>query len=581
MAAVDRTAPTYQLARWFCSACEDWFAARRNWRTGVMGAALILLVVGVGTIRSPELFGAAYIALCVLSVVAALYARPSSRTPGVVGIGIVYLPVAAIKVTEGTIQVDLSGTAEATRINVGYPEDPELTLRRFEELLAELNAVPQVLATSPMTPIGEATPATAQLHGYESDLYSRLQQLLATLLRIRAESIDVGIVDWVDNYMTEGSRGDGSTPVLWPILRVGAFADGEHEIRSLFQSETARDDDVDGLIRKYEEHVRAIEARLTTLTGSRQQALREILPRFHAMTASATDCSSFNFYCPSCLQIGGRTDDQQRDQAVDAPGATEGGRAGFDPAARVTYRESTGSWHCGLCGHGHDVPIAVPRLLDELLLGTFNYLLGENRRERLRIYRAAEASKLDYRNQWERELEQLFQEHQREVVGLESRVREHTQEVTRCHAAIAALTGLFAEIEVLRSSRLAEAHRRYEGIAKGIADSNKAFLRRQTEFTSELRKDLGRKIEQYATVARVERQQEMAILNQIAAAQERAAQATEELAATSKAMAHESGLDRGQGIAGVPRNAALATGDFFGALVGDSKVQVAARRRVV
>ena len=115
--------------------------------------------------------------------------------------------------------------------------------------------------------------------------------------------------------------------------------------------------------------------------------------------------SAFNFYCPDCnesktLELLNRDYSVHNDQIYEPITFSDNSRCLFDPDEEV--------WICITCETRTTDPIPMHRMLDEILLPTYDFLMNEHKVERIRAHQSIRNREIEMKNDLEGVTDKAF-----------------------------------------------------------------------------------------------------------------------------------------------------------------------------
>lgn len=307
-------------------------------------------------------------------------------------------------VGEHRVFVDASGTAQETELRVVAPADTD-GARRALQAYAELVAHPVRAFLDPSGPKSVVDSAVEEpivpLQGLERELWNALRACSEALGARTSSSVSLPLVRLED---------------LQPVGRLVRLHGPPGDVASLSGLRTrvehlatfrpgALSDD-------YRRALSAIDAHLATLADSRETALRRVLAVACTNLGQTFHYSAFNFFCPRCNGPAIR-DVASRSYSVQESSVSD--PLSLSVNTRCEYDLDTANWVCRSCGGVTPTPIPIHRVLDELILPTYDRLMEENKNERIQTYHEARVHDLEYSNAMQTELEALFQKNRTEV----------------------------------------------------------------------------------------------------------------------------------------------------------------------
>ena len=346
--------------------------------------------------------------------------RRVPATMRVVSVGRVELDFLAIPAGSGTALVDPEGGFPPARVTLRRPREPVALTAELKAVRSATSEVPSVLSGEsasfplrPATSFGESI----RLTGTERQLWEGFDRLEKRIRDLKEETFELSLV-----------------PTRHPLRRFllrqatvpRALPQGTASSRGLLEAvERAQ---------RYDAALAAaavdLPARHAALAGARLVALREkIGPLCHNL-GHLFHYSAFHFYCPDCnAEI--QEDLLARDYSLQD--GSQWPPVAYSKATLLHYDPNGPCWSCPQCEGRFPLQTAIPvhRMLDEVFLPVYDRLMEEHKTERLRIYSDTRDRELDYRNQFERDMDTL-------VHGTRTSLELILDEMRRLDAEIAA-----------------------------------------------------------------------------------------------------------------------------------------------
>ncbi len=348
----------------------------------------------------------------------------------------VELPIAAVESPAGVILIDTSGTLGTVELSVPQDESSERVHATIARLDEEVASVPQILGSeegkTPLPRIEDGIPFSepASLRGQEGRLLELLAELSDRLLGLDVDTSSVPLL----------RRGHPATRCLSKRESADEAAGTEvpPELREVLEGGWYE------LVGQLSEFRRRWRRNAGVLAGARFHSLTQLLSSALSDVGEAVQYSSFNFYCPVCHEDSLRKL-LSRDYSVSAD--TDTSRIELAANSRCFYVPGTAQWRCQACEAEVQTPIPVHKVLDDVLVPTYERLIAENQPARFELDNRTRDKELEYSNRMEGELDQLVRELTLESGRIERELSLVTAQMTGGRRAIETLEQLMSSYQ--------------------------------------------------------------------------------------------------------------------------------------
>ncbi|MBK9411033.1 MAG: hypothetical protein IPN47_23945 [Gemmatimonadetes bacterium] len=438
------------------------------------------------------------------------------------------LPVLLCPAGPRRLLLDGSGAAGTTTLRLSR-------LRDVQALQSSIAAYKELLALPiPVVLTDEEREAEAALSGDAQALHGLEARIASSLERVRQCVTDVETVELEVPLLREEA--------LPPLHRATRLAGPPNDPRLLARLRDAvielRRSDRSLSADEFTDALSSIEWHLERLAEVRELSLQHVMAPLCVNLGQDFHYSAFNFFCPECNRKA-QIDALARDYAV----ANSNAHApiGLSANSRCSYNMARGDWECRACGRQTSNPVPVHRLLDEILLPTFDRLMEENKNERIATYHDARSRDLEYANAMQTELENLHQRNRSDVESLLQEQGRLSAQAAGEEEAIEGLASVQRAYNVKQSAFLASMLAGHAAIVQEIAQSRReahgemhaAFLKERDAMTSAM--------QQCSRAKRIEDEKRDGVMRDIAVNMRKTAVASERTAQNTTTMVSQLG----------------------------------------
>ena len=460
--------------------------------------------------------------------------------------------------SRSSVLLERSGVWPTQRLTYPRLRDPERLRRAHTAWVAASQRLPELLReTTKVThhwgDIAELPPTgqTIDLYDNEGALVSATLEMAEALADVDAREVEVAALgpDSETATFLLARQADSTVASVRPLA---SDADETRLVADLAGAVAGPETRQGADDLAIEDWLRAAHANLVhraqVIAAHRHSAIDRDLRGFVAEYSDLSHFSAFEFFCRRCnaehlTSLARRRFLHGEESGHAAPD--------LNRSAVMRYLPSRRTWKCILCRFEDAQPLALPRMLTEAFLPSFQRLLEEHHVERLTIYNDIANQKRSYANDGDRELAALRESHGQESRALRSRLGEikATQEAARIR--VASFGSLLAQQQLLETQRLREIEAATQEVEKRIKAAFAEFEQRYDRRMAGIQQQAVSDMTRFAELARAEEAAKMAVMQQIAANTELTAHSTaetahyaRETAVVQRAFAHRAGLDK-------------------------------------
>jgi hypothetical protein len=358
-------------------------------------------------------------------------------------LGVGYVPVAAqIPFEDKSFLIDYTLSVN----NVGFALQ---MVKRTDEFIETVKVLEDSIQSAPLIETSEATEwvktdnysssiQQVPYHDYFGKIDRSLQKASFCLSDLDTTSVTLPIILPTDRYASFLQEYGTADPGQAPVFKV--FDD------TPFQDEIERFRDLNNMKKSLERHQAQFEEVLKSLIVNVANSVQAITRLKIASTHLLVDQSnktllnilkcSYNHYSP---QLEVAEIDRIRNEAFNYQDATEGYQPfQLRPSSRMKYDLAADCW-VAEDGSKSNFPFGVHQFHEEIMAPIVQNLMQETRQQRLEIYNAINASKLQYLNEWEREAMDFYGRNRAEVNDLMNIMRATLSDYVAAYNAMNAL----------------------------------------------------------------------------------------------------------------------------------------------
>ncbi len=209
------------------------------------------------------------------------------------------------------------------------------------------------------------------------------------------------------------------------------------------------------------------------LREAREFSLREQVAPESLDLGTYISYSAFNFYCPQC--------NDSKSQRLLARDYSVQGNEDFEPVSfsansRCLFDPKDEMWRCVTCEYETTHPIPMHRVLDEVLLPAYDYLMNENKVERVRAHQSIRNREIENRNSLETDLERTQIEYLSQIDALGEELERLHVDVSGEMVAIGALEEILRQYEIKQNSVMANIRKSSVQTDREIRERTEAVL---------------------------------------------------------------------------------------------------------
>jgi len=208
-------------------------------------------------------------------------------------------------------------------------------------------------------------------------------------------------------------------------------------------------------------------------------------------------------------------------------------------------------WRCKTCERETHRPIPVHKLYKQVLYPTYDSLLLENEKERLKNYSDLKEKKIVYKQEAEREIEEINRENRRDLDEQVFKLRAMESQVRSTKRTIDVMQRLMVSMEQISREKMSEIDRYADDIQRQILTENQQIEKSIQREVNENIRQTEQDMEKLAYQAQQERIKQHAVQVQIAQGMQQQNQQLAEInknvkasAAVNMAYAKRSELDK-------------------------------------
>jgi hypothetical protein len=231
-----------------------------------------------------------------------------------------------------------------------------------------------------------------QLRGLEKDIGYYFLKFNNSLIHLQKIGLDVSVIQ--DKEVLEKIRwinSKESSPSDW-LKKLSEFYSGP--TGESFDSFCSNWPDYWGVVNNILHQVR------------KDSLIKDLAPDCLDM-GNYIDYSAFNFYCPTCNE-NVQKELLGRNYSIDSGRNTD--PISFPKNTRCVYDPLRGNWKCLTCETVTKNPIPMHKILDEILLPTYDRLMEENKVERVKAHNNAREKEVEIKYALDRNLAQIEKE---------------------------------------------------------------------------------------------------------------------------------------------------------------------------
>ena len=217
----------------------------------------------------------------------------------------------------------------------------------------------------------------------------------------------------------------------------------------------------------------------------RNHSVKNVVATIEPRLSDIMHFGAYNFYCPYCHEK-----DIEKLLGQDFNALKEGTTdpITWNEHARVYLKDwKEDVWKCNLCERETRHPIPVHKLFSSVFMPAYNYLLQENEKERIRVYSKLNVKKIDYRQAYEKERDEIERDNRREIDSQVLSIQTMRAQVESIGDVIESMESLMIKINAVAENRLNSVKDYAHSVEKDIITENNAIVEQVRNDVAELR----------------------------------------------------------------------------------------------
>ena len=447
------------------------------------------------------------------------------------------LPLLAIRGRYGLYTCDQSSMLSPTTLTFPSQEAAE----RLEHVLNNhrelVSSMPGVLDSERVVDLPMEDGTAQPLFAEEGKLYGVYEEAKEIIAGLETSSVDARILEMTPEQLRQLVACDEEASGIWDesphmALEEPPEEDGLTGLVRRLEGEVEAAGDADSVRSKVDAFLTAfleeIRKDLDKLDASRQLSLGVLLQSYSRDLEKLTAMASFNCYCPTCNAsfVEESAAGAWRHEACEFPLPNR--------ATRMRPVPGTNAWECPICSERTERPLPIHRLFDELVAPAMDRLLQENKVKREEVYLEAGQRNREWMERAEREARSVADTAKRDAGNIQMRIRDVATEISAARASIDLLMSEIGTVEALRGTRLMEIARDVQSTVREIAEYRETTNAAFTDTMDRIEDDATAALKQLASVARIENEARMRLMQQTATNLKTVADNTAEAVAVNK-----------------------------------------------
>jgi hypothetical protein len=241
--------------------------------------------------------------------------------------------------------------------------------------------------------------------------------------------------------------------------------------------------------------------------------------------------TAFNFYCPYC---NGEQQEDLLNRSYDVHDSHVHEPVRYSNTTRCLYRPEDDVWECRTCERTSEDPIPIHRMLDDVLFPAYDYLMQENKNERLRIHAKARDKERDLQEKADRQLDEINREHMSRIFSLSEEMERFEADIAGEHDAIASMKALLEDYAEAQNESVRQIEAFTERVKEEVRDRTQTVLSEIDAVKEQEMKAFQRDMEALSKAQRIEDQRRDKLLRDVAQHTKRSADANERSAAANE-----------------------------------------------
>ena len=287
--------------------------------------------------------------------------------------------------------------------------------------------------------------------------------------------------------------------------------------------------------------IRKVLRDMAKISLLRNHSVKNVVATIEPRLSDIMHYGAYNFYCPYCHEK-----DIEKLLHQDFNALKEGTTdpVTWNEHARVYLKDWRDDvWKCNLCERETRHPIPVHKLQSSVFMPAYNYLLQENEKERIRIYSSLNVKKIDYRQAYEKERDEIERENRREIDGQILQIKTLRAQVESIGDMVESMEKLMIKINAVAENRLSSVKEYAHSVEHDIISENNAIVQQVRDDVAQLRNQTHATLQKLSYQEKIEdlerdrlQQETLKQLEAIKESAERSEEQTERLIKTAAMM---------------------------------------------
>ncbi len=416
----------------------------------------------------------------------------------------------------GSVAVDEDGLLDTVTLQHQNLKDFNITKSTIEEYSSAVNQIPVVLTCDS---IGEFSSQdgtnirSGKVFHEENQLSEIYRRIRQSFQSVETSSISMSLIS-------------PDSP-FWRYIVNSQFENHARELKPLKSSKEALDR-IMGIIGGANDNadsvdidvwslakMRMISEDALKLTLIRHNALSDVVANLYSRLSDIVNYSSFLFYCPYCHE-------HQLTELLNS----DFNAFASEPVSSITWNDNarvylvdwkTEKWRCKACERETNHPIPIHKIYKQIIHPAYESLLQENEKDRIKTYSTLKEKKIHYKQEAEKETEQITRENRRDLDEQVFKLRAMDAQVRSTRRTVQSMQTLMLKLETVSRERMAEIDRYAEDIQLQIVSENKQIERDIHQEVEDNIQKTNVVMNRLAYQAQIEQQKQMAV--QVAIAQ--------------------------------------------------------------
>ncbi|MDR2870602.1 MAG: hypothetical protein LBV04_09145 [Deferribacteraceae bacterium] len=415
--------------------------------------------------------------------------RDIRRDYSVKKLGLVYVPVATKVPFEGkSFAVDHSGQVQEAAFRMSAVHQPDELLKGLATLEETIAKVPFVESTQDSEDVDTSNYSTSmqrvKLHDYMGNVDRQIRNIHYLLNDSDTVAFSLPVIAPMSDmarFLAEYATDKPDRPVL-PVFDINfqdklASFHSLNDMRKSFEKNTNENQIV--YFKKLTNRI----AESVQLLGKAKMASSNKVIDYADMILSTVLKASFNQYSPA---LEAEEIERIRSASFDYQDSIDDYTPfSLKSSSRVKYDLLSAAWIAEDQSRTA-MPFGMHQIQEEVLAPVIQSLMAENRVERLKIYNKIKDQKIDYLNQWHRDIEDFYGRNRAEAADLINRMREAYADYVRCLSTYKALQETQDSLKKTQSLDDAEVQQQTQAaeVIAGFELQAQQFRQKQEDFAA-------------------------------------------------------------------------------------------------